>query len=235
MVAPQPTGAELDALNAELEGRTPQEIVAWASGRFGARLTLACSFGGVSGMALLDMAVKIRPDMRVFYLDTEFLFPETYTARDEAARRYGIVPLGFRSQLTPGAQAAEYGDRLWERDPDRCCALRKVEPNRRALEGMEAWIAGLRRDQSRTREAVRPVQWDAQFGLYKLAPLWNWTEDDVWTYVAKEGVPVNALHAYGYASIGCTHCTRPVGAGEDSRAGRWSGRGKTECGLHGRG
>ncbi|GAB4465141.1 MAG: phosphoadenylyl-sulfate reductase [Armatimonadaceae bacterium] len=227
-----PTEQELHQLNTRLEGASPQAILQWAAERFGDRLTLACSFGGVSGMALLDMAVKIQLDLKVFYIDTEFLFPETYATRDAAMRKYGVIPLGFRSKLSPEEQAAQWGDRLWERDPDQCCALRKVEPNQRALDGMEAWIAGLRRDQSSTRRTVNAVQWDAKFGLYKICPLYAWTEEDVWDYIAREGVPVNPLHAHGYASIGCTHCTRAIGDGEDLRAGRWSGTMKTECGLH---
>ncbi len=183
-------------------------------------------------MALLDMAVKIEPDVRVFYVDTDFLFPETYQTRDKAMRRYGITPLGYRPKLTPEEQAAQYGERLWERYPDLCCALRKVEPNRRAVEGLDAWVAGLRRDQSVTRSNVQPVMWDAKFGLYKICPLWNWTEEQVWEYIGKERVSVNPLHVEGYPSIGCTHCTRRVAEGEGLRAGRWSGAQKTECGLH---
>ncbi len=218
--------------NESLQSATPQQILEWAVAAFGDKLTIACSFGGVSGMALLDMAMKIDTNIRVFYLDTDFLFPETYRTRDVAARRYGLTPLGFRPKLTPTEQAARYGDELWKTDPNLCCAIRKVEPNGRALEGMDAWIAGLRRDQSHTRAAVQPVQWDAQFDLYKLAPLWNWTEDDVWDYIGRERVPVNPLHVEGYPSIGCTHCTRRVEAGEDLRAGRWSNTDKIECGLH---
>jgi phosphoadenosine phosphosulfate reductase len=227
-----PSTEELTALNQHLAEKAPQEILAWAVERFADKLTLACSFGGVSGMALLDMTVKIAPNTTVFYLDTEFLFPETYATRDAAIRKYGVIPLGFRSKLTPAEQAEQYGDELWKHNPDQCCALRKVEPNQRALAGKEAWIAGLRRDQSSTRRSVEAVQWDSQFGLYKICPLYNWTEEDVWDYIARESVPVNELHAHGYPSIGCTHCTRAVGDGEDLRAGRWSGSQKTECGLH---
>ena len=218
--------------NDELRDATPQEILLWAVDTFGEKLTLACSFGGVSGMALLDMAAKIDANIRVFYLDTDYLFPETYKTKDAAARRYGLTPLGFRSKLTPEQQAEQHGAELWKTNPDLCCAIRKVEPNARALEGMDAWIAGLRRDQSGTRKSVEPVQWDGQFGLYKLAPLWNWTEEDVWDYIGQNRIPVNPLHAEGYPSIGCTNCTRKVEAGEDLRAGRWSGVDKIECGLH---
>lgn len=216
----------------ELQRVSPSEILAWAMDTFGDKLGLASSFGGVTGMALLDMAVKIDPSIRVFYVDTDFLFPETYQTRDKAMRRYGITPLGYRPKLTPEEQSARYGDRLWERDPDLCCALRKVEPNQRAVEGLQAWVAGLRRDQGATRSAVQPVMWDAKFGLYKICPLWNWTEEQVWEYIGRERVPVNPLHVEGYPSIGCTHCTRRVAPDEDSRAGRWSGVEKTECGLH---
>jgi phosphoadenosine phosphosulfate reductase len=225
--------AQIAAWNEHLRNAGPEEVLRWAAETFGERLTLACSFGGVTGMALLDMAAKVAPGgVRVFYVDTEFLFPETYKTRDLAARRYGVTPLGFRAKLTPEEQADRHGESLWERDPDLCCAIRKVEPNARALEGMDAWIAGLRRDQSTTRAAVEPVQWDARFGLFKVCPLWNWTEDDVWDYIGRNRIPVNPLHAEGYASIGCTHCTRAIGSGEDLRAGRWSGTEKVECGLH---
>ncbi len=226
------TEADIEGWNEELAEAGPQGILAWAIRRFGPQVTLACSFGGISGMALLDMAVKIDPAIKVFYLDTGFLFPETYALRDEAMRKYNISPVGFGPQLSTAQQAAQFGEGLWQRDPDKCCAIRKIEPNRQALVGMQAWIAGLRRDQSTTRRQVRPVVWDAKFELLKISPLWDWTEDMVWTYIRAEEVPYNSLHAQGYPSIGCTNCTRPVAAGEDSRAGRWSGTSKTECGLH---
>lgn len=231
-VEPRPTEEQLAQLNAELAEATPQEILAWAIKRYGADLVLACSFGGISGMVLLDMTMKLDKSVPVFYLDTDFLFPETYWLRDEAAAHYGIEPIAFRPTITVEEQAAQYGDALWQRDPDQCCAIRKVEPNRRALQGRRAWIAGLRRDQSNTRSEVQPVAWDKKFALYKISPLWNWTEEQVWQYIADNKVPYNPLHLENYPSIGCTHCTRPVAPGEDSRAGRWSGFIKTECGLH---
>lgn len=226
------TPARLQALSAELEGRSPQDILRWAFHTFGERITLACSFGGPSGMALLDMSVKIDPKVRVFYLDTEVLFPETYELAQRAAERYGIQPLAFRPLLTIAEQGERYGDALWSRDPDACCDLRKVEPNRRALRGMDAWISGLRRDQAETRRDLPIVSWDAKFDVVKVSPLVDWTEKDVWAYIAANGVPYNPLHDRGYPSIGCTHCTRAVAPGEDPRAGRWSGLDKTECGLH---
>ncbi len=227
-----PSKEELEALNERLAASTPQEILQWAVDVHGDRLILACSFGGISGMALLDMAVKIKPDIAIFYLDTDFLFPETYKLKEQAATRYNVQPLAFRSRLTPEQQASQHGDKLWERDPDACCAVRKVEPNKRALEGRTAWIAGLRRDQASTRRNMEPVAWDAKFGLHKISPLAYWDEKQVWKYIFANDVPYNPLHDEGYPSIGCTYCTRTVGQGEDMRAGRWNGQNKVECGLH---
>ncbi|HWO94014.1 MAG TPA: phosphoadenylyl-sulfate reductase [Dehalococcoidia bacterium] len=226
------TPERLSELSAELEGQPPQDILRWAFETFHDKITLACSFGGASGMALLDMAVKLRPDVRVFYLDTDFLFPETYETVRKASERYRIEPIALRPLLSVAEQAERHGEALWQRDPDACCAIRKVEPNRRALEGMEAWISGLRRDQAETRKQIAVVSWDAKFGVVKVSPLAAWTEKDVWRYIVENDVPYNPLHDRGYPSLGCTHCTRPVQPGEDARAGRWSDFDKTECGLH---
>ena len=226
------TEEEIQAHSRELEGKAPQDVVAWAFKEFHPDITLACSFGGVSGMALLDMSAKLNPQVKVFYLDTDFLFPETYALRDEAIRRYGIDPMAFKSRLTPQEQAREFGEALWQRDPDMCCQLRKVEPNYRALEGQRAWISGIRRDQGDTRRDVGVVEWDTKFEMVKVNPLATWTEAQVWQYIEEKQVPYNPLHDSGYPSIGCTYCTRAVKLGEDPRAGRWSGFEKTECGIH---
>ena len=223
---------ELASVAERLENAEPQEILRWAIETYAPDVTLACSFGGASGMALLDMAVKIDASIHVFYLDTDVLFPETYATRDAAITRYGIQPEGFRSRLTLGEQAAQYGDELWARDSDLCCNLRKVEPNQRALAGRRAWIAGLRRDQSDTRKDVSVVAWDAKFNMVKVAPLARWDEKQVWKYIIENNVPYNPLHDRGYPSIGCAPCTRAVRPGDDPRAGRWAGTDKTECGLH---
>ena len=224
--------AEVAREAARLEGASPEEILGWAASRYGGGLTLACSFGGPTGMALLHMASTVAPGIDVFYVDTAFLFPETYDLARAASDRYGTRPRVFASRWTPEQQAAAFGPELWRRDPDLCCQLRKVEPNGRALEGKAAWVSGLRRDQASTRAGVAPVEWDAKFGLVKVNPMAAWTEDDVWAYVRASGALYNALHDRGYPSIGCTHCTRPVRPGEDSRAGRWADQGKEECGLH---
>ena len=232
-IEPDPKiAAELADADKRLNSATPQEVLRWAIERFGTEVTLACSFGGPTGMALLDMAAKIDPDIDVFYVDTHFLFPETYALVGEASAAYGVAPRRLTSRWTPERQAAEFGAELWAHDPDLCCQLRKVEPTERALEGKAAWISGLRRSQSKGRAATNIVEWDAKFGLVKVNPLATWDDAQVWAYIHANRVPFNILHEQGYPSIGCTHCTRAVAPGEDPRAGRWSGQGKTECGLH---
>lgn len=228
----RPSEAELAQINAELSRTSPQEIIQWAAKRFSPELALASSFGGISGMVLLDLTLKITRDVKVFFLDTGFLFPETYALIDEVQKRYNVKVEGYKSPLSPEAQAAEFGEALWLRDQDKCCEIRKIRPNQEALRGMQAWITGLRRDQTSFRKQLQPVEWDAKFNLYKVSPLWDWTEDMVLTYIQAEEILYNPLHDKGYASLGCTHCTRPITEGEDKRAGRWSGSGKTECGLH---
>ena len=221
----------LARINAELENKEPQEILRWAVSQFPPGLTLACSFGGASGMVLLDMIMKIDPTVEVFYLDTDFLFPETYALRERCEQKYGFKAQAYKSLLTPDQQAEKFGEALWSRDPDACCEVRKVEPNQRALEGKRAWIAGMRRDQSSTRKDIGIVEWDEKFHLYKINPLANWDDKKVWNYILANDVPYNELHDRGYPSIGCTYCTRAVKPGEDPRAGHWAEFDKTECGI----
>lgn len=226
------SSGELDRISDGFEKKRPEDVLRWAFDTFGDKVAMANSFGGASGAALLDMAAKINPRVNVFYLDTDFLFPETYALIEEAKRRYGVTPVAYKSELTPEQQAAELGEALWARDPDACCNLRKVEPNRRALEGLEAWITGIRRDQADTRKKIGIVEWNEKFGLVKVNPVAHWDRKQVWDYILKNKVPYNRLLDRGYKSIGCTHCTVPVGAGDDERAGRWVGFDKKECGLH---
>jgi phosphoadenosine phosphosulfate reductase len=226
------TADEIERAARELETAAPREILAWAARRYQHGLALACSFGGPGGMVLLDMVTAIDRSVEVFYLDTDFLFPETYRLRDVAAARYGIEPVGYVSLLTPSEQALRHGEALWARDADACCAIRKVEPNRRALAGKSAWISGIRRDQTTRRAGTPVVEWDEKFGLVKINPLVGWTEAQVWKYIVENGVPYNELHDRGYPSIGCTNCTQAVRPGDDPRSGRWQGQDKVECGLH---
>lgn len=221
----------LARLSQEMEGQPAEDILRWTVQEFQPGLTMACSFGGPTGMVLLDMVMKLDPSVEVFYLDTDFLFPETYQLRDVCEQKYGFQPIGYKSLLTPEAQAEEHGPELWTRDPDLCCELRKVEPNYRALEGKTAWISGMRRDQSKTRANVAIVDWDEKFNLVKLNPLAAWSEKQVWAYIMANEVPYNPLHDRGYPSIGCTNCTKPVRSGDDPRSGRWAGFDKEECGI----
>lgn len=210
----------------DLEGLDADEVIAYAIERHAPKIALASSFQKEEAV-LLDLLLTIKPDARVFALDTGVLFPETYDVWRAVERRYSIKVESYAGPSL-AAQAAAHGDRLWERDPSACCALRKVEPLHRALAGLDAWITGVRREQSPTRATTRKVEWDAAHGLWKYSPLADWTERDVWARIAERDLPYNPLHDQGYASIGCTHCTQP-GAG---REGRWAGSDKTECGLH---
>jgi phosphoadenosine phosphosulfate reductase len=169
---------------------------------------------------------------RIFYLDTDLLFPETYALRDRLEARYGVRLERRATRVSLSDQAVEYGERLWERQPDLCCGLRKVEPLKEMLTGLQAWVTAIRREQSPARANIGLVERDDRFGLIKINPLATWSTSDVWDYIAKHDVPYNPLHDHGYPSIGCAPCTTPVQIGEDSRAGRWRDTGKTECGLH---
>lgn len=226
------TEPDLQAAATELEPQGPEAILQWAFAQFDSdAIALACSFGA-EDVALVDMIARIRPGARVFYLDTNVLFPETYDLIAKFKDRYDIRLEQFLPLITLTEQAQLHGEALWQKDPDTCCAIRKVEPLKRSLGTMEAWITGIRRDQSPTRANARVVEWDQKFGLVKFNPLAAWSDRDVWAYIMENHVPYNPLHDQGYPSIGCLHCTRPVKPGEDPRAGRWSGFAKTECGLH---
>jgi phosphoadenylyl-sulfate reductase (thioredoxin) len=213
-----------------LEGRSPLDVLRWAVDRF-SRITFATGFG-VEGCVLIDLIGRHALPIDVFTLDTGLLFPETYQLWQRLEQRYGIAIRGVRPELTVDEQQARYGERLWETNPDRCCELRKVIPLRRALSGFDAWITAIRRDQTPERAKAQLVERDRRFALVKVNPLVAWTGKDVWAHVHAHSVPYNALHDHGYASIGCAPCTSPTLPGEDSRAGRWRGRSKTECGLH---
>ena len=209
-----------------------ETIVDKALSQYAGKIALACSFGGPAGMVLLDMIAKRDVSVPVYFLDTGLLFEETYALVDRLRKRYGIEPIAVRPELTVPQQNARYGEALWARDPDACCNLRKVVPQRRFLETFDAWITGIRRDQSASRRNVDVVSRNGTTGLAKIAPLAQWTSKDIWSYVVAHDVPYNPLNDRGYPSLGCTHCTRAVAPGEDPRAGRWSGTDKLECGLH---
>lgn len=224
----------IKALAEKLEGCPPQETIQWAFDEFGTWLTIATGFGA-EGVALIDMAANINSQPDIFFLDTDFLFAETYELRRRIESRYGIRIRAVKPELTPEAQDEQFGPRLWSRDPDLCCRLRKLEPLEDALKGRRAWMTAIRRDQSPARETAQIVEWDYRWQIVKINPLAGWTKRDVWDYIELNDLPYNPLHNDGYPSIGCTHCTRAVLPGEDDRAGRWPEHAKSECGLHGAG
>jgi phosphoadenosine phosphosulfate reductase len=226
--------AGLAAKSAELEGKPAQDILQWALAEYAPRVGISTAFG-IEGCALIDMAVKLAPTIPVFTVDTDFLFPETRELMQRFRDKYGLEITAFKGTVTKAQQEAEHGVALWERDPDQCCALRKVEPTQRAVAGLDAWFAGLRRDQGKSRAGIQLLErYDHDDGtpLVKVNPLAAWTRNDTWKYVMANGVPYNPLLDQGYKSVGCWPCTRPVGEGEDERAGRWAGSDKKECGIH---
>jgi phosphoadenosine phosphosulfate reductase len=219
---------EIGALVGDTDPETlsAPEVLGVMVEHFHPRLSLACSFQREESV-LLDMLLTLAPDARVFALDTHVLFPETYDVWRQVEKRYGIQVEVYQGPSL-GRQAATHGEALWASDPSLCCAIRKVGPLGEALAGLDGWITGLRREQSPTRANAPKLGWDERHELWQASPLADWSTADVDAYIEQHELPVNALHARGYASIGCTHCTEP-GTG---REGRWSGSDKTECGLH---
>lgn len=203
------------------EGASPEAILEWAVARFAGRLALTMSFGG-AGVVLAHMLAGIDRSVPVVFIDTKYLFPETLAFKDVVAERYGLTVVSIGPEHDPGP--------LFLSDPDACCAIRKVEPMRRILPAYDAWVSAIRRDQSRTRSMLEVIEHHDT--VIKIHPLAAWTRDDVAQYMTAHNVPTHPLLERGYQSIGCWPCTRPTAAGEDERAGRWSGTTKTECGLH---
>jgi phosphoadenosine phosphosulfate reductase len=230
----QPTPEELDELrrhSERLESSSPQEIIAWAVETYFPKLTMATAFGP-EGCVIIHMLSKIEPRTPVFNLDTGYQFQETLDLRNRIAERYGIEVELKRPELSVPEYEAKNGGPVYKNEPDRCCFERKIVVLQKAAVGMNAWMSGIRRDQSPDRAKAPIVGWDKKFGLVKISPLANWTKKEVWKLITEESVPYNPMHDQGYTSIGCWPCTRAVMFGEDERAGRWSGTGKVECGLH---
>jgi phosphoadenosine phosphosulfate reductase len=225
------TGHKLESISNQLELEPVESVLRWALREFGSDVALATGFGA-EGCVLIRMISEIDPDARIFYLDTDLLFPETYALIGELEARYQVRFEKRATRLSLDVQAAQFGDRLWEREPDICCQLRKVEPLREMLSGLRAWITAIRRDQTAARARARVVERDRKFDLIKINPLVSWSDRDVWRYIQKHDVPYNPLYDQGYRSIGCQPCTTLVQIGEEDRAGRWRGIAKTECGLH---
>jgi phosphoadenosine phosphosulfate reductase len=225
------------ALLLQADPMPAQEVVRLACGRFGRKVALSSSFGA-EDMVLIDMLMRVDSQARIVTLDTGRLPQETYNVMDAVRERYGAtIEVFFPQAEAVQSMVAKDGLNLFYQSVDLrklCCGVRKMEPLKRALAGLDAWITGLRREQSVTRTAVHKIEWDESNQLIKINPLADWTEDNVWKYIRENNVPYNALHDRGYRSIGCGPCTRAVEPGEDQRAGRWwwEHPETKECGLH---
>ena len=225
-------------LNQQFEKSSAVAVLQWALKKFSPKIALASSFGA-EDVVLIDILAKLDPKIRVFTLDTGRLNEETYEVMDKIRRKYGVRIESYFPDRT-AVETLEnkkgfYSFRESVENRKECCGIRKVEPLKRALKGMDAWVTGLRRAQSVTRENVNKIEADAAHpGLYKINPLADWSEKDVWNYIKKNQVPYNLLHDLGYPSIGCEPCTRAVKPGEDVRSGRWwwENSEHKECGIH---
>jgi phosphoadenosine phosphosulfate reductase len=229
-IRPMPTpelAAEADARFAGMADPVEQAlaVLAWAGETFGAQFAITSSMA--DGL-LAHLASRVIPGVRVVFLDTGYHFAETIGTRDWIASALPITLVN----VEPPESVAEHGPRLYDRDPDLCCSLRKVQPLAKTLAGYLAWGSGVRRDESLTRADTKLVDWDTKRGMVKVNPMAAWTQDVADAYIAEHQIPVNPLFELGYASIGCAPCTRPVAPGEDPRAGRWAGKNKIECGIH---
>jgi phosphoadenosine phosphosulfate reductase len=212
-----------------LEDAPAREIIRWAAATFGDRLCLTSS---MSDALLIDLVSRVKPGVDVLFIDTGYHFAETIGTRDAVAQVYDVNMINVQPSRSVTEQERDLGPRLFGRNPDLCCYLRKVEPLNRALEPYLAWISGIRRDEADTRADAKVVEWDAKRQMVKVNPIARWTQDDVDNYMADNGVLINPLHYDNYPSIGCAPCTRQVAEGEDPRSGRWAGLGKVECGIH---
>lgn len=215
------------------ESAAPSDILRWTFATFGDRVALSTAFGP-SGITLMHLASRIRPGVRVFFVDTGFHFDETLELAERVRARLPVDLEIVQPELTVAEQARIYGDRLHVVDPDRCCGMRKVAPTRRVLAGLDAWVTGLRRDQGPTRASTPVLDAREIDGrtVYKLNPLAKWSRKDVWRHIFAHDLPYNPLHDQGYPSIGCAPCTAPIADQADERGGRWAGQSKTECGMH---
>ncbi|MEY4949992.1 MAG: hypothetical protein RL698_2203 [Pseudomonadota bacterium] len=225
-----PESIDLSGLNDRFETASPEDILRWTVGSFAPDAVLTMSFQH-EGVVIAHMLREVAPGTPILFIDTGYHFPETLAYRDDLVARFGFPVRNLRSAMPREEFVARHGDDLYDRDPDLCCKINKVEPMQLALVGVRAWINGRRRDQASTRTRM-PIVERLGGGIVKVNPLANWNSRDTWRYMSLHEIPTHPLFEQGYTSIGCAPCTRPVLAGEDERAGRWAGRGKVECGLH---
>ena len=221
----------IDSALTQAESWSAEEVLRWTSSHFAEKVAIASAFG-VEGIVLIDLASKVFNPLRIFTLDTGFFFPETQQLITTVELRYGITVERVEPLLTPEVQEQLYGPSLWQRNPNLCCQLRKIEPLRAKLASVRAWVTAIRRSQTSTRAQARKLEWDTKFLCWKINPLVDWTEERVWDYVRRHRLPYNPLHDQHYPSVGCFPCTRAIRPGEGARDGRWAGSSKTECGLH---
>ena len=212
--------------------KNPQKLLEWITKNLPNKKVIMGTGFGPPGIVLLDILFKVTRDISVFYIDTNFLFDQTYELKNKLEKKYNFTFLEFTSDLTPTMQSKQYGDKLWDKDPDACCNLRKVLPLKEALKNYDVWITGIRKKQTQVRNNAHLIEFESRFEVIKINPLINWSHDEVWDYIKKHNLPYNPLHDNSYPSIGCKQCTSPVCSGEDDRSGRWKGINKTECGLH---
>lgn len=208
-------------------------VLEWAYQNYSEDKIVYASSFGAEAIVLIDLIQQVKPDAHIVFLDTGLHFPETYDVIDKIEARFPSLKIERKQPaLNLDEQREQYGSALWKKDPNLCCQIRKVIPLRETLTTKEAWISGLRREQSPTRKDTQFLNKDEKFENIKICPLIHWTWDEVWAYIREKDLPYNQLHDQGYPSIGCFPCTQPVETGGDSREGRWGGSGKTECGLH---
>lgn len=217
----------------EDETKGARAVLEWAYQNYSEDKIVYASSFGAEAIVLIDLIQQVKPDAHIVFLDTGLHFPETYDVIDKIEARFPSLRIERKQPaLNLDEQREQYGSALWKKDPNLCCQIRKVIPLRETLTTKEAWISGLRREQSPTRKDTQFLNKDEKFENIKICPLIHWTWDEVWAYIREKDLPYNQLHDQNYPSIGCFPCTQPVAADGDSRAGRWSGSGKTECGLH---
>ena len=228
---------EIEAANKKLENADAKEVLIWAIDRFSPKIGIASSFGA-EDVVLMDLALKARPDVTVFTLDTGRLHEDTYSVMEEVRKKYGKELVVYSPNTKSLQELSElkgfFSFKESVENRRECCVIRKVEPLKRALSVLDAWVTGLRRAQSTTRVGLPKVEWDEGNGLVKLNPLADWSEDQIWAYIKENDIPYNKLHDKGFPSIGCEPCTRAIEPGENVRAGRWwwESPDTKECGLH---
>jgi phosphoadenosine phosphosulfate reductase len=212
-----------------LAGAPAEDVIAWAAKTFGPKI---CITSSMSDAVLVSLVAKQLPGVDVLFLDTGYHFPETIGTRDAVSAVYPVNVINVTPPTTVAEQDTELGPRLYSRNPDLCCYLRKVVPLEQALAPYDAWFTGIRREETEARHDTKVVSWDARREMVKVNPIVEWTQQQVDDYIASEGVLVNPLTYDGYPSIGCRTCTARVEDGADPRSGRWAGTAKSECGIH---